>query len=174
MSFPPQSAEADTVQLWTVKVVFMKKLNVIFLRFPDLPSADLTLISESSSNTNWLRCPDECCALWMLNTRISIVAGSSDGSPQQSSLCCITPGTRDGDTSSLAASQHFTQCIMQENRDIFHGSLPRHFQQFGKLTGEPSQIISSSIWSFSCPSTQIFVCEEGELVRTARIQMFCR
>ena len=52
MSFPPQSAEADTVQLWTVKVVFMKKLNVIFLRFPDLPSADLTLISESSSNTN--------------------------------------------------------------------------------------------------------------------------
>ena len=76
MSFPPQSAEADTVQLWTVKVVFMKKLNVIFLRFPDLPSADLTLISESSSNTNWLRCPDECCALWMLNTRISIVPGS--------------------------------------------------------------------------------------------------
>ena len=148
MSFPPQSAEADTVQLWTVKVVFMKKLNVIFLSFPDLPSADLTLISESSSNTNWLRCPDECCALWMLNTRISIVAG--------------TPGTRDGDTSSLAASQHFTQCIMQENRDIFHGPLPRHFQQFGKLTGEPSQIISSSIRSFSCPSTQIFVCEEGE------------
>ena len=47
MSFPPQSAEADSV-----KVVFMKKLNVIFLRFPDLPSADLTLISESSSNTN--------------------------------------------------------------------------------------------------------------------------
>ena len=52
MSFPPQSAEADSVQLWTVKVVFMKKLNVIFLRLPDLPSADLTLISESSSNTN--------------------------------------------------------------------------------------------------------------------------
>ena len=52
MSFPPQSAEADSVQLWTVKEVFMKKLNVIFLRFPDLPSADLTLISESSSNTN--------------------------------------------------------------------------------------------------------------------------
>ena len=80
----------------------------------------------------------------------------------QSSLC-ITQGTRDGDTSSLAASQHFTQCIMQENRDIFHGPLPRHYQQFGKLTWEPSKIISSSIWSFSCPSTQIFVCEEGEL-----------
>ena len=78
MSFPPQSAEADTVQLWTVKVVFMKKLNVIFLRFPDLPSADLTLISESSSNhgeiiyggTRWIE--DDCSATFSVVTNIRI------------------------------------------------------------------------------------------------------